>query len=149
MKNLFLGLVILMALALTGCDKNELSIYRPEEPVVTGFDFNLTMEVGTSIIAKYGTQDLKFRIVPLGQEPSTTYKVSFIQFMGTGTVQDENGDFLGQNIDYVLNDRTFKLKYTSHSDTDHFFEVTVKDNFGHIKKKIVKFMPENEVAQGK
>ncbi|THF53017.1 DUF3872 domain-containing protein [Flavobacterium supellecticarium] len=149
MKNLFLGLVVLITLTITGCDKNEMRIYRPEEPVVTGFDFNLTMEVGTSIIAKYGTQDLKFRIVPLGQEPSTTYKVSFIQFMGTGTVQGENGDFLGQNIDYVLNDRTFKLKYTSHSDTDHFFEVTVKDNFGHIKKKIVKFMPENEVAQGK
>ncbi|WP_410220761.1 TraQ conjugal transfer family protein [Pedobacter sp.] len=150
MKNLLFGLALFISFAILGCNKNELSIYKPQTaPIVTGFDFELILEGTTSIIAKYGSVDLHFRIVPQGQEPSTQYTVSHIQYMGTGILQDMEDNFLGQNIGYHLNDRNFTLRYTSYSDTEHFFEVSVKDNFGHVKKKKVKFMPQNEVAMGK
>lgn len=149
MKRLIVAAVMLMTVICMGCNKNDLDIFKPDAPVTTGHNFALTMEDVPFIIAKYTPIALRLRIVPSGQQPATQYKVSYVQYMGTGTLENESGVFLGQNIEYDLNDRTFILKYTSYTDTEHFFEITVKDNFGNIKKQKVKFMPENEVAQGK
>ncbi|WP_286920341.1 TraQ conjugal transfer family protein [Flavobacterium sp. UBA4197] len=149
MKKLIVAAVLLMTVICMGCNKKDLDIFKPQTPETTGHDFALTMESVPFIIAKYTPLALHLRIVPSGQQPATQYKISYVQFLGSGMLEDESGVFLGQNIEYDLNDRTFILKYTSFTDTEHFFEITVKDNFGNIKKQKVKFMPENEVAMGK
>lgn len=149
MKKLIVAVVMLMTVICMGCNKKDLDIFKPQTPETTGHDFVLTMESVPFIIGKFTPQALHLRIVPSGQQPATQYKVSYVQYMGTGTLENESGFFLGQNIEYDLSDRTFILKYTSYTDTEHFFEITIKDNFGNIKKQKVKFMPENEVVMGK
>ncbi|MEO4005826.1 hypothetical protein [Flavobacterium sp. CAU 1735] len=52
-----------------------------------------------NIIAKYTPLELRLRIVPLVQQSATQYKVSYVQYMGTGTLENESGVFLGQNIE--------------------------------------------------
>lgn len=151
MRNLLL--VVMTVFIAMGCNKNELSIFKEESgravEVITGYDFTIAMRPLPERIRKYFSVDIQLRIVPEGIEPSTKYTISFIQLEGNGTLEDEAGNYLSQNISYDLKNKNFTLKYTSYSDTDHYFMLTIKDNFGNVRKQRIKLMPEIEVAMAK
>lgn len=153
MKNLLLGLLAIFTMIVSGCNKNELNIFKEESgraaEVITGYDFDLAMRPLPASIRKYFSVDIQLRIIPQGIEASTKYTISFIQLEGNGTLEDEEGNYLSQNIFYDLKNKSFTLKYTSYSDTDHYFVLTIKDNFGNVIKQRIKLMPDIEIPQAK
>lgn len=153
MKNLLLGLLAIFTMIVGGCNKNELSIFKEESgravEAITGYDFAITMRPLPVSIRKYFSVDIQMRIVPEGIEPSTKYTVSFIQLEGYGTLEDEEGNYLSQNISYDLKSKNFTLKYTSYGETEHYFVLTIKDNFGNVRKQRIKLMPDIEIPQAK
>ena len=153
MRNLVLGLLAIFTMIVGGCNKNELSIFKPEnsvqEAVKNGYDFAITLRPLPDYVRKYFSVDIQLRIIPEGIEPSTKYTISFIQLEGYGTLEDEEGNYLSQNISYDLKNKNFTLKYTSYGETEHYFVLTIKDNFGNVRKQRIKLMPDIEIPQAK
>lgn len=153
MRNLLLGLLAIFTIIVSGCNKNELSIFKPEnteqETVRNGYDFALNLRPVPEYVRKYFSVDIELRIVPEGIEPTTKYTISFIQLEGNGTLEDEDGNYLSQNISYDLKNKNFTLKYTSYSDTEHYFMVTIKDNFGNVRKQRIKLLNYDSVDWAK
>lgn len=138
MKKLLLVLVAVFAIVVSGCNKNELDITR-------GYDFTLAMRELPFKLMRYSSTDIRLRINPEGLYPDTKYTMSFVQYTGNGTLQNEAGEFLAPNVSYDLANKIFVLKYTSYGVDDHFLEITVSDNFGHVKKQKVKLLNDDSV----
>lgn len=80
-------------------------------------------------IAKGETVELRFEIVPEGNYANTLYTIRYFQYDGEGTLRLVDGPVLVDNDRVLLEDKSFRLRYTAKSADAHKFLVVVQDNF--------------------
>ncbi|MBN9284099.1 MULTISPECIES: TraQ conjugal transfer family protein [unclassified Flavobacterium] len=142
MKTFILGLVLLVTMFATGCNKKELDIQRK-------FPFTLTMRALPFKIKKYFPVDVRLRIVRERIYTGTKYKLIFTPLEGTGELTDQEGNFINPNQPFDLKEDIFTLSYRSYSDTEHIFDITIVDNFGQQQKIRAKLLNDDSVDQVK
>ncbi len=81
-------------------------------------------------IVKGETVELRFEIKPEGNYANTMYTIRYFQYEGEGILKLVGGPTLVNNDRVLLENKTFRLNYTSNSSDAHKFLVVVEDNFG-------------------
>jgi len=80
----------------------------------------------------YGeTAEIRCELKCEGDYANTLYTIRYFQYDGKGVLRMENGTILKANDCYLLQDKKFRLYYTSRSDESHNFIVVIENNFGN------------------
>lgn len=116
----FYGIILL----LTSCN-DDLNIQQ-------SYDFSIvTLPVQKRI--KVGeTAEIRCQLVQSGQWQQATYAMRYFQPDGKGELRSEDGLVFKPNDLYPIEDQTFRLYYTSHSDDQQVIDLYFIDNFGKI-----------------
>ena len=83
-------------------------------------------------IVKGQTVELRFEIKPEGNYSNTLYTIRYFQYDGEGSLKLDNGLGFKPNDRYLLENRKFRLYYTSLCDEAQNFIVVVEDNWGNM-----------------
>lgn len=114
-------------LALVACD-NELDI-RQEYPFTVE-----SMPVADEIV-NGETVEIRLEIRPEGNFSGTVYTLRYFQPDGKGSLKMEDGTVLKPNDRYLLNERRFRLYYTSQSaDDSQTIDLYFEDNWGNMRQ---------------
>lgn len=114
-------------LALVACD-NELDI-RQEYPFTVE-----SMPVADEIV-NGETVEIRLEIKPEGDFAGTVYTLRYFQPDGKGILKMEDGMVLKPNDRYLLNERRFRLYYTSQSaDESQTIDLYLEDNWGNMRQ---------------
>ena len=114
-------------LALVACD-NELDI-RQEYPFTVE-----SMPVADEIV-NGETVEIRLEIKPEGNFSGTVYTLRYFQPDGKGSLKMEDGTVLKPNDRYLLNERRFRLYYTSQSaDDSQTIDLYFEDNWGNLQR---------------
>lgn len=140
-KPLRVGLLLLLTLllsstALLSCDKDELEIQH-------NFPFELELMPVPKDIANGETVEIRINIKKSGKYSSAKYYIRYFQFDGQGTLQYYDDPPYLPNDLYAIQERQFRLYYTSHSAVSQSFDVWISDNFGNEKKLSFEFNNSN------
>jgi len=123
LKSLTLLIASVLSITLTSCNE-DLDIQQ-------SYPFTVeTMPVPKSLA--YGeTADIRCELKCEGNYANTLYTIRYFQYDGEGILEMEGGTALKPNDRYLLQERKFRLYYTSHSDESQNFIVVIEDNFGN------------------
>ena len=118
---LFLGLV---ACLLSACND--------EVDVQQSYPFKVeTLPVPTRIV-KGETVEIRCELKSEGDFDGTVYTIRYFQYDGEGSLKLDNGLEFKPNDRYLLENRKFRLYYTSLCDEAQNFIVVVEDNWGNM-----------------
>jgi hypothetical protein len=124
--------LLLSSTALLSCDKDELEIQH-------NFPFELQLMPVPKDIANGETVEIRINIKQSGKYSGAKYFIRYFQFDGQGTLQYYNDPPYLPNDLYAIQERQFRLYYTSHSAVSQSFDVWISDNFGNEKKLSFEF----------
>lgn len=114
-------------LSLVACD-NKLDI-RQEYP------FTVESMPVADEIADGGTVEIRLEIKPEGNFSRTVYTLRYFQPDGKGSLRMEDGTVLKPNDRYLLNERKFRLYYTSQSgEESQTIDLYFEDNWGNLQQ---------------
>lgn len=119
--------VLISAVTLLSCDKNELEIQHD-------FPFEVKVMPVPKDIANGETVEIRLTIEPTGNYTGTHYLMRYFQFDGKGTLRYYNEPPYRPNDLYWIPTEQFRLYYTSNSTVSQSFEVWISDNFGNEKQ---------------
>ena len=81
------------------------------------------------------TAEIRCRLVRGGYYQPTTYQIRYFQPDGKGSLKMEDGTVLKPNDRYLLNERRFRLYYTSQSaDDSQTIDLYFEDNWGNMRQ---------------
>lgn len=93
-----------------------------------------TMPVADGI-ANGETVEIRLEIRPEGNFSGTVYTLRYFQPDGKGSLKMEDGTVLKPNDRYLLNERRFRLYYTSQSaDDSQTIDLYFEDNWGNMRQ---------------
>lgn len=123
LKTLALAMVGAVSITLTSCSDG-LDIQQ-------SYPFTIeTMPVPKALA--YGeTAEIRCELKCEGDYANTLYTIRYFQYDGEGTLCLEDGTVLKPNDRYLLQEKKFRLYYTSECDESQNFIVVVEDNFGN------------------
>lgn len=82
----------------------------------------------------YETVEIRCELKSEGDFDATLYTIRYFQYDGQGLLRMDNGLQLKPNDRYLLENRKFRLYYTSQCDRAQNFIVVVEDNWGNVKE---------------
>lgn len=124
---MFLCCLAVAFLCLIACD-SELDI-RQEYP------FTVEALPVADEIANGETVEIRLEIKPEGNFSGTVYTLRYFQPDGKGSLKMEDGTVLKPNDRYLLNERKFRLYYTSQStDESQTIDLYFEDNWGNLQQ---------------
>ena len=86
-------------------------------------------------IADGETVEIRLEIKPEGNFTGTVYTLRYFQPDGKGILKMEDGMVLKPNDRYLLNERRFRLYYTSQSaDESQTIDLYLEDNWGNMRQ---------------
>ena len=86
-------------------------------------------------IANGETVEIRLEIRPEGNFAGTVYTLRYFQPDGKGSLKMEDGTVLKPNDRYLLNERRFRLYYTSQSaDDSQTIDLYFEDNWGNMRQ---------------
>lgn len=86
-------------------------------------------------IADGETVEIRLEIKPEGNFTGTVYMLRYFQPDGEGILKMEDGTVLKPNDRYLLNERRFRLYYTSQSaDESQTIDLYFEDNWGNLQQ---------------
>lgn len=86
-------------------------------------------------IANGETVEIRLEIRPEGNFAGTVYTLRYFQPDGKGSLKMEDGMVLKPNDRYLLNERRFRLYYTSQSaDGSQTIDLYFEDNWGNMRQ---------------
>lgn len=104
---------------------------------VYGFDLEV-MPVPKKIV-QGETVEIRCEIVPEGVYSGTSYKIRMFQYDGKGILQLDNGTVLQPNDMYRIDNTTFRMYFTAHSDQQQSFDIFIIDSHNQIVQKTFSF----------
>ena len=118
--------------SVTSCGKDELEIQND-------FPFEVKVMPVPKEIANGNTVEIRLTIQPTGNYSNTQYFIRYFQFDGQGTLQYYDEPPYPPNDLYLLQDKQFRLYYTSNSTVSQSFDVWISDNFGNVRQLSFEF----------
>ena len=126
------GVLLIAGFCLSACD-SELDIQQVYE-----FDIR-TMPVRKEI-RQNETAEIRCTLIEQGTFSDNRYSIRFFQSEGQGELRlGKNGKTFLPNDRYPLEDKEFRLYYTSRSDESQQFEVMVENSAGNEVKLVFQF----------
>lgn len=126
----FMTLVCCMAvscLSLASCD-SELDVQQE-------YPFTVESMPVVGKIADGETVEIRLEIKAEGNFSGTVYTLRYFQPDGKGSLKMEDGTVLKPNDRYLLNERRFRLYYTSQSaDVSQTIDLYFEDNWGNLQR---------------
>ena len=125
-------LLAILISSVSSCSKDELEIQND-------FPFEVKVMPVPKEIANGNTVEIRLTIQPTGNYSSTQYFIRYFQFDGQGTLQYYDEPPYLPNDLYPLQEKQFKLYYTSNSTVSQSFDVWISDNFGNERQLSFEF----------
>lgn len=126
----FMTLVCCLAvscLSLASCD-SELDVQQE-------YPFTVESMPVVGKIADGETVEIRLEIKAEGNFSGTVYTLRYFQPDGKGSLKMEDGTVLKPNDRYLLNERRFRLYYTSQSaDASQTIDLYFEDNWGNLQR---------------
>ena len=123
------GMMAILFLGLAAC---LLSACNDEMDVQQSYPFKVeTLPVPTRIV-KGETVEIRCELKSEGDFDGTVYTIRYFQYDGEGSLKLDNGLEFKPNDRYLLENRKFRLYYTSLCDETQNFIVVVEDNWGNM-----------------
>ena len=123
------GMMAILFLGLAAC---LLSACNDEMDVQQSYPFKVeTLPVPTRIV-KGETVEIRCELKSEGDFDGTVYTIRYFQYDGEGSLKLDNGLGFKPNDRYLLENRKFRLYYTSLCDEAQNFIVVVEDNWGNM-----------------
>lgn len=119
----YIPLFILLIVFLSACN-DDLQVKKD-------FGFTVSHLPVPKSIKNGETIEIRFRIDSDGHYNGTSYYLRYFLYDGKGTLMTANGTAFIPNDCYELEEKEFRLYYTSHADQQHNFEIVFYDNFGN------------------
>ena len=86
-------------------------------------------------VTKGQTVEIRCELKKTGDFANTLYTIRYFQFEGEGTLKMDNGITFLPNDRYLLNERRFRLYYTSQSaDDSQTIDLYFEDNWGNLQQ---------------
>lgn len=128
--------LFLIELCLSSCSEDELTITQ-------NFPFEIIVMPVQKDIANGETVEIRCRITTSGSYSGTWYSIRYFQSEGKGSLQIFNDPIMQPNDLYPLQEKEFRLYYTSESTVSQSFDIWVADNMGNEQKLSFQFNPQN------
>ena len=129
-------LLAILISSVSSCGKDELEIQND-------FPFEVKVMPVPKEIANGNTVEIRLTIQPIGNYSSTQYYLRYFQFDGQGTLQYYHEPPYLPNDLYSLQEKQFRLYYTSNSAVSQSFDVWISDNFGNERQLSFEFNSSN------
>ena len=114
----------LVSLVLTSCE-SELEIQQ-------SYPFTVETMPVPKELNRNETAEIRCELKSEGDFDGTVYTIRYFQYDGEGSLKLDNGLEFKPNDRYLLEDRKFRLYYTSLCDEAQNFIVVVEDNWGNM-----------------
>ena len=114
----------LVSLVLTSCE-SELEIQQ-------SYPFTVETMPVPKELNRNKTAEIRCELKSEGDFDGTVYTIRYFQYDGEGSLKLDNGLEFKPNDRYLLEDRKFRLYYTSLCDEAQNFIVVVEDNWGNM-----------------
>lgn len=126
------AVVVLMALTLLSCQKEDLEIQQD-------FPFEVTMMPVTATIDNGQTVEIRLQIQSESNFNNNTYYLRYFQFEGTGILRYHEDAPYRPNDLYTLSHTQFRLYYTATSTDNQSFTIWISDSFGNEQELTFEF----------
>ena len=128
-KRGLVGMTAILFLGLVAC---LLSACNDEVDVQQSYPFKVeTLPVPTRVV-KGETVEIRCELKSEGDFDGTVYTIRYFQYDGEGSLKLDNGLEFKPNDRYLLENRKFRMYYTSLCDEAQNFIVVVEDNWGNM-----------------
>lgn len=136
------GCLIASFLCLVSCD-SELDVQQE-------YPFTVEALPVADEIANGETVEIRLEIKPEGNFSGTVYTLRYFQPDGKGNLKMEDGTVLKPNDRYLLNERKFRLYYTSQStDESQTIDLYFEDNWDNLQQLTYDFNVDDDLpAEG-
>lgn len=135
---MFLCCLAVAFLCLIACD-SELDIQQE-------YQFTVEALPVADEIANGETVEIRLEIKPEGNFSGTVYTLRYFQPDGKGSLKMEDGTVLKPNDRYLLNERKFRLYYTSQStDESQTIDLYFEDNWGNLQQLTYDFNVDDDL----
>lgn len=128
--------LFLIELCLSSCSEDELAITK-------NFPFEIIVMPVQKDIANGETVEIRCRITSSGSYTGTRYSIRYFQSDGKGSLRIFNDPAMKPNDLYPLQEKEFRLYYTSESTVSQSFDIWVADNMGNQQKLSFEFNHQN------
>lgn len=119
--------VYLLAMVLRSCQNRDVEIQQD-------FPFEIEIRPVPAKIAEGETIEIRIAILTSSTFSGTRYSIRYFQYEGAGQLQYYNHSPYLPNDEYPLDQKQFRLYYTSKASESHQFSIWIKDSFGNKKR---------------
>jgi hypothetical protein len=132
------GVLLLAGFCLPACDGNL--------DVQQAYDFTIQTLPVRKEIKQNETVEIRCTLTEAGSFADNRYTIRYFQSQGDGELRlGKKGEAFLPNDRYPLPNKEFRLYYTSRSEENQRFEVTIEDGFGNEKRLEFQFNSKKEV----
>lgn len=132
----FFIMAVMVGLLVQSCEKDDLEIQQ-------NFPFEVEVMPVKKYVAKGETVEIRCRIIPNGNYTGTTYSIRYFQSEGQGSLRLFNDPSFVPNDFFPLNEKEFRLHYTSESTVSQSFDIWISDNMGNKQTFSFQFNPQS------
>lgn len=125
-------IILLIGFIFNSCQDNDLEIQQD-------FPFEVQLMPVPGKIAENETIKIRISIITPSNFNGATYSIRYFQYEGVGQLQYYSHPPYLPNDEYPLNEKQFRLYYTSKSSESHYFNIWIKDSFGNERRVDFKF----------
>lgn len=122
-----LSLMLVCAVVLTSCEKDELDIRQ-------NYPFEVQVMPVPKEVTNGQTIEIRIAVQRSGNFNDAKYFIRYFQFDGQGTLRYYSEPPYMPNDLYLLPQTQFRLYYTSQSTVSQSFDIWISDNFGNEKQ---------------
>lgn len=130
------AVLFLIECSFSSCADHELEITR-------NFPFEIAVMPVQKGIAIGETVEIRCSIATSGNYTGTHYSMRYFQSDGKGSLRIFDNPALIPNDTYPLQEKEFRLYYTSESTVSQSFDIWISDNMGNEQKLSFQFNPQN------
>lgn len=124
--------VYLLAMILNSCQNRDIEIQQD-------FPFEIEIMPVPAKIEERETIEIRITILTTSHFYGTRYSIRYFQYEGAGQLQYYHHAPYLPNDEYPLDQKEFRLYYTSKASESHQFSIWIKDSFGNEKRVDFKF----------
>jgi hypothetical protein len=126
--------ISMLAVLFIGGAVGTLTSCSEEMDIQQSYPFTVETMPVPSKITRGQTVEIRCEMKKKGEYANTLYTIRYFQTDGNGSLRMDNGILFLPNDRYLLENRKFRLYYTSASVEAQSFIVVVEDNFGNSYK---------------
>ena len=124
--------VYLLAMILNSCQNRDIEIQQD-------FPFEIEIMPVPAKIAERETIEIRIAILTTSTFSGTRYSIRYFQYEGAGQLQYYDHLPYLPNDEYPLDQKQFRLYYSSLASESHQFSIWIKDSFRNEKRVDLKF----------